>query len=66
MNRFRLKISAIRLQKKMIITVTPLLVLTVKMAVTPLTVVTLTVATVMVITVTVATQMGVTIIKTII
>ena len=52
---------SIRLQKKKKITVTPLLVLTVKMTVTPLTVVTLTVATV-----TVATQMGVTIIKTII
>ena len=65
-SRFFLKILVIRLQKKKKITVTPFLVLTVKMTVTPLTVVTLTVATVTVITVTVATQMGVTIIKTII
>ena len=60
-NRFLQKITVIRLRKKRQMTVTPLLVLTVKMTVTPFTVVTLTVATV-----TVATQMGVTIIKTII
>ena len=63
---FLLKITVIRLQKKRQMTVTPLLVLTVKMTVTPFSVATVTVTTQTVITLTVATQMGVTIIKTII
>ena len=66
MNRLLLKITVIRLQKKRQMTVTPLLVLTVKMTVTPFSVATVTVTTQTVITLTVATQMGVTIIKTII
>ena len=60
------QIVRMKIQKLAILTVTPFLVLTVILTVTPLSVATVTVATVTVVTLTVATQTGVTIIKTII